>query len=361
MTPTAGTDGGLDAHLWAEQGGFKLDAAIQAGRGQVVAVLGPNAAGKSTVLRVLAGLQPLTDGWVRLAGRTLEDPQADVRVPAQHRRTGLVPQDSLLFPHLPVLDQVAFGPRHQGLSRARSRSIAAGWLRRTRLSQLAERRPAELSGGQARRVAITRALAAEPQMLLLDEPLAALDVQAVVELRTFLHHHLRDHDGVTVLVTHDPVDAMVLADSLVVLDRGAVVQTGAPAAVARQPRSAHVAALVGLNLVRGQASGTTLHVGDAGPPVRVITASPHEGAAFCTFAPAAVSLHPQRPVASPRNVWRGTVTGLTPHGDAVRVALHGGLPLLADVTPAAVADLGLRPGVEVWASVKATEVHVYAA
>jgi len=361
VTTTGFTDGGLDAYLQAEQGGFALDSAIQADRGQVVAVLGPNAAGKSTALRVLAGLQPLTDGWVRLAGRTLEDPQTGVRVPAQHRRTGLVPQDSLLFPHLSVLDQVAFGPRHQGLTRALSRARAAVWLDRTGLDRLASRRPAELSGGQARRVAITRALAAEPQMLLLDEPLAALDVRAVVELRTFLHHHLRDHDGVTVLVTHDPVDAMVLADHLVVLDRGTVVQTGTPAAVARQPRSAHIAALVGLNMVRGRASGTTLHVADAEPAIRVITASPHEGEAFCTFAPTAVSLHPQRPVASPRNVWRGTVSGLTPHGDAVRVALDGRLPLLADVTPAAVAELGLRPGVEVWASVKATEVHVYAA
>ncbi|CAN5856971.1 ABC transporter ATP-binding protein [soil metagenome] len=352
---------GLEAYLRAAQGDFALDVDLQADRGQVVAVLGPNAAGKSTVLRVLAGLQPLTGGRVRLAGRTLEDPHTGVRLPAQQRRTGLVPQDSLLFPHLSVLDQVAFGPRHGGSSRARARASAAGWLRRTGLDPLADRRPAQLSGGQARRVAITRALAAQPQLLLLDEPLAALDVGAVLELRTFLHRHLRDHDGVTVLVTHDAVDALVLADRLVVLDHGREVQSGAPAAVARRPRSAHVAALVGLNLVRGTASGTVVRVDGGDPSVRVVTATPHDGAAFCAFTPAAVSLHPQRPVASPRNVWSGTVSALTPHGDAVRVALRGNLPLLADVTPAAVADLGLAPGVEVWASVKATEVQVYAA
>ncbi len=354
-------DDGLHAHLHAGQGDFRLAVDLQVEPGRVVAVLGPNGAGKSTVLRVLAGLQPLTAGRVRLSGRTLEDPGAGIRLPAQVRSTGLVPQDSMLFPHLSVLDQVAFGPRHRGSSRTQARAGAGQWLQRTGLSELAERRPAQLSGGQARRVAITRALAAQPQMLLLDEPLAALDVRAVLELRTFLHRHLRDHDGVTVLVTHDAIDAMVLADELVVLDHGSVVQSGPPADVAKRPRSAHVAALVGLNLVRGTADGAAVQVTGAPGAVQVVTAGAHHGDVFCSFAPSAVSLHLTRPTASPRNVWRCIVRGLTPHGDAVRVELGGDLPVLADVTPAAVAALGLRAGLEVWASVKATEVQVYAA
>ncbi len=354
---------GLDAQLTVSQGDFTLRADLQVGPGQVLAVLGPNGAGKSTVLRALAGLLPLTGGRVQLGGQTLEDPRTGLRLPVQKRRTGLVPQDSLLFPHLSVLDQVAFGPRHSGQSRAEARAGARQWMHRTGLDVLADRRPAQLSGGQARRVAITRALAAQPQMLLLDEPLAALDVRAVLELRTFLHRHLRDHDGVTVLVTHDAIDAMVLADRLIVLDHGSVVQAGTPGDVARRPRSSHVAALVGLNLVRGTAAGEVVHATGSGvrDPVQVVTAGAHTGDVFCSFPPSAVSLHLDRPAASPRNVWPGTVWGLTPHGDSVRVELRGRMPVLADVTPGAVVELGLEPGVEVWASVKATEVQVYTA
>ncbi len=353
--------GDLEAELRAELGGFTLDAELRVPAGRVVAVLGPNGAGKSTVLRVLAGLQPLTGGRVRLGGRTLDDPVAGIRVPAQERAVGLVPQDSLLFPHLSVLDQVGFGPRHQGASRAAARAVAADWLAGTDLEPLSARRPAQLSGGQARRVAIVRALAARPRMLLLDEPLAALDVRAVLAVRTFLHRHLRDFTGVTVLVTHDALDAMVLADTLVVLDHGRVVQTGAPRDVAGHPRSEHVAALVGLNLVRGTADGTTVRVDGRKGPVEVHTATAGAGEVFASFGPAAVALHLERPHASPRNVWPGVVVGLTPHGDAVRVELDGALPLLADVTAAAVAELAIEPGVPVWASVKATEVRVYSA
>ncbi len=354
---------GLDSHVVTGLGGFRLDVPLRVEPGQVAAVLGPNGAGKSTVLRVLAGLQPLTEGHVRLGARVLEDPVTGERVAAQHRGTGLVPQESMLFPHLSVLDQVAFGRRHQGVSRGEARGAARDWLRRTGLHDLADRHPSRLSGGQARRVAIARALAARPRMLLLDEPLAALDVRAVLELRSFLHQHLRDYDGVTVLVTHDALDAMVLADELVVLDHGSVVQTGSPKDVARRPRSAHVAALVGLNLVQGSADGATVRLGTGGDDLGLVTTGSHHGAVFASFSPAAVALHPERPRGSARNVWPGSVSGLTPHGDVVRVevGVRDGLSVLADLTPLAVADLGLGPGTMVWASVKATEVQVYPA
>jgi molybdate transport system ATP-binding protein len=356
----AGSDG-LDTRIVTAVGDFDVDVSMQAAPGQVVAVLGPNGSGKSTVLRALAGLQPFAAGHLRLGGELLEHPASRHRLPAQARGVGLVPQESLLFPHLTVLDQVAFGPRHRGTAKRRARADAQQWLQRTGLEPLASRRPSELSGGQARRVAITRALAAAPRLLLLDEPLAALDVRAVLELRGFLHRHLRDYGGVTVLVTHDALDAMALASRLVVLDAGRVVQTGTPTDVARQPRSSHVAALVGLNLVRGSADGPTVRVAGPDGTLEVVATGQHFGEVFCSFSPAAVSLHLSRPAASPRNVWPGRVRGLTPHGDAVRVEVDGPLPVLADVTAAAVAELQLVPGTAVWASVKATEVRLYPA
>ena len=352
---------GLDAHVVARQGDFTLDVELAAAAGSVLAVLGPNGAGKSTLLRVLAGLQQLTDGHIRIDNTTIEEPSSGVRVPAQRRGSGLVPQASMLFPHLSALDQVAFGPRHQGASRQVARAEARDWLRRTNLTDLADRRPAQLSGGQARRVAIARALAARPRVMLLDEPLAALDVRAVLELRSFLYQHLSAFPGVAVLVTHDALDALVLADQLIVLDGGTMEQSGAPRDVARHPRSAHVAALVGLNLVRGTAEGHTVRVhADHGEAV-VTSATNNHGEVFASFVPAAVSLHLDEPRDSARNAWPGTVTGLTPHGDGVRVEVDGTVPVLADVTPQAVAELALAPGTPVWASVKATEVQVYSA
>ena len=341
-----------------------MDVPLEVGAGQVVAVLGPNGAGKSTLLRVLAGLHPLSAGHVRLDDRTLEEPARGIRVPAPDRGVGLVPQESLLFPHLRVRDQVAFGPRHRGAGRGEARREAERWLERTALSELADRKPAELSGGQARRVAIVRALAARPALLLLDEPLSALDVRAVLELRTFLRRHLADVGVPTVLVTHDALDAMVLADGLVVLDHGRVEQQGSPAEVATRPRSPHVAALVGLNLARGTSSGHLVTVAGHGhdrTAVQVVTATEQQGDVFASFAPTAVSVHAGRPQGSPRNVWPGEIAGMTPHGDIVRLEVTGPLPVLADVTPAAVADLGLAPGEPVWVSVKATEVQVYPA
>ncbi|MDF2966667.1 MAG: molybdenum transport ATP-binding protein ModC [Nocardioidaceae bacterium] len=364
--------GPLDAHLVTAPprgtGAFTLDVRLAAGVGEVVAVLGPNGAGKSTALRMLAGLHPLSAGHVRLGGRSLEEPGRSIRVPAQRRGVGLVPQESLLFPHLRVRDQVAFGLRHRGADRAEARRESTGWLERTGLGELADRRPSELSGGQARRVAIVRALAARPALLLLDEPLAALDVRAVLELRSFLRHHLA-HVGVpTVLVTHDALDALVLADVVVVLDAGRVEQAGRPAEVAGRPRSAHVAALVGLNLVRGTSAGHLVTMtsgtdgtGGTGEPAQVVTATEQHGDVFCCWAPGAVSVHGQRPEGSPRNVWRGEITGMTPHGDIVRLEVAGPVSLLADVTPAAVAELDLAPAAPVWVSVKATEVTVYPA
>jgi len=339
----------LDAHLVVTRPRFRLDIELEIAAGQVVALLGPNGAGKTTALRALAGLTALSGGRILLDGQALHP------LPSEHRPIGMVFQDYLLFPHLSVLDNVAFGPRCRGASRAVARRGAAAWLERVGLAEYAAAKPRQLSGGQAQRVALARALAAGPRLLLLDEPLAALDAHTRLEIRSRLRRHLADFEGATVLVTHDPLDAMVLADQLVVIENGAVVQRGAPAEIARRPRTDYVARLVGLNLYRGLAGGRQISVGE----VRFSVAEHLEGPVFVAFRPASVALYRTRPDGTPRNLWEATIEGIERHGDNVRIHLEGPITASADVTPAAVADLDLTPGQRIWASVKATETHAY--
>ncbi|GLW47003.1 ABC transporter ATP-binding protein [Streptomyces sp. NBRC 14336] len=343
---------GLDAHLVVDRGEFRLDVALTVAPGEVVALLGPNGAGKSTALRALAGLTPLSDGHLRLDGRELD------RTPPEHRPVGVVFQDYLLFPHLTALDNVAFGPRCQGASKAESRARAAEWLDRMGLADHAQAKPRRLSGGQAQRVALARALAVNPRLLLLDEPLAALDARTRLEVRAALRRHLAAFEAVAVLVTHDPLDAMVLADRLVVVEHGRVVQEGAPSHIARHPRTDYIAQLVGLNLYRGEAEGHTVRV----PGATVVTTEDLHGPVFVAFPPSAVTLHRDRPTgSSARNLWRCEVAGLESHGDQIRADLTGELALAADLTTVAAAELELHPGATVWATVKAAETHAYPA
>ncbi|MER6158239.1 ABC transporter ATP-binding protein [Streptomyces sp. NPDC001868] len=356
MTDAHGGDAGtaldgLDAHLVVERGAFRLDVALSVAPGEVVALLGPNGAGKTTALRALAGLTPLTGGHMRLDGTALE------RTPPESRPVGVVFQDYLLFPHLTALDNVAFGPRCQGTTKAEARAQAAEWLDRLGLADHAGAKPRKLSGGQAQRVALARALATRPRLLLLDEPLAALDARTRLEVRAQLRRHLAEFEAVAVLVTHDPLDAMVLADRLVVVEDGRVVQEGVPAVIARHPRTDYIAQLVGLNLYRGEADGHTVRL-DAGPSLT--TTEVLSGPVFVAFPPSAVTLYRDRPSgASARNLWRCEVAGLETHGDQIRADLAGDLPLAADLTTVAAAELELHPGAEVWAAVKATQTHAY--
>lgn len=342
---------GLDARLVVDRGDFRLDVALTAAPGEVVALLGPNGAGKTTALRALAGLTPLTSGHLLLDGAELDGR------PPEFRPVGVVFQDYLLFPHLTALDNVAFGPRCQGATKAEARARAAAWLERMGLSDHAGARPRRLSGGQAQRVALARALATRPRLLLLDEPLAALDARTRLEVRAGLRRHLAAFEAVAVLVTHDPLDAMVLADRLVVIEEGRVVQEGAPGDIARHPRTDYIAHLVGLNLYKGHAEGHTVRL-DSGPAIT--TTEDLSGPVFVAFPPDAVTLHREKPTgSSARNLWGGEVAGLETHGDRIRVDLTGELPLAADLTTLSAAELGLHPGVPVWATVKATQTHAY--
>jgi molybdate transport system ATP-binding protein len=349
----------LSADLSAHSGTLTVTASLGVEAGRTVAVVGPNGAGKSTLLRALAGLVPLDRGRVELDGRLLDDTARGARLPPERRPIGVVFQDYLLFPHMSVLDNVAYGLRTRGRPRREARTVAQQWLERVGLPRdAATVRPARLSGGQAQRVALARALAVAPALLLLDEPLAAVDAAARGELRRDLRRHLSEYGGVRILVTHDPVDALVLADRIVVLEGGQITQEGGAAEVAARPRSAWVAELVGLNLYRGEVGDDRFAVAGGGS---LTVATGVRGAAFAAVHPHAVTVHRVKPEGSARNVWAGRVSGIDAEGDRMRIRIGGQLPVVAEVTPAAAAELELIDGGEIWVSLKATEIAVYPA
>ncbi|MFE9252084.1 ABC transporter permease [Streptomyces sp. NPDC007088] len=348
--------------LHAEVTGY-TELSLDAAPGTTVAVVGRNGAGKTTLLRALLGLTPRAHARLRLGDRDVTG------LPPHRRGVAWVPQDGALFPHLSALGNTAYGPRAHGVRRAEARREARLWLDRLGVGHLAHRRPAQLSGGQAQRVALARALAARPRLLLLDEPLAALDQTTRARVRHTLRRHLDGFGGVCLVVTHDPVEAVSLADRVLVLDEGRALQDAPPAEVARRPRSAWVARMLGRNAWPGTLTGDgALALDGGGTLLAAGTADPGETGppagpglrALAVVAPEAVAVHRERPAGSPRNVWPGTVREITALGSRLRVLVAGRAgsapELLAEITPAAAAELGLREGTEVWTSVKATEV-----
>ena len=348
----------LTASIVVELGTLALDVQMEVSDGEIVALLGPNGAGKTTVLRALAGLQPVTSGTIALDDVTLDDPSTGAFIPPERRAVGVVFQDYRLFPSMTVVENVAFGLRARGTARNEARTQARRWLDRVDLVGSADVRPGTLSGGQQQRVALARALAVAPRLLLLDEPLAALDVGARVDVRRELRRHLASFPGVGVLVTHDPVDAFTLADRIIILEAGQISQEGALADVAAHPRTRYVADLVGINLVAGSMTDGVLTTSDGA--AEVVTADRSiTGPAWAAIHPRAISLHTDQPKGSPRNVWLARVVEVDRQLDRVRVSLVGPLPLVAEITPEAVRSLDLRTGDAVWAATKATEVVVY--
>ncbi len=345
----------LDARIRLSRGSIGLDVSLRAEPGQVIGVLGPNGGGKTTTVLALAGVLRVAEGHVRVGGQLWDDGHR--ALPPEQRTVGLMLADSLLFPHLTALDNVAYGPRSRGVDRHRARGRARDELDRLGLLERASTRPRELSSGQQARVALARALATDPSLLLLDEPLAALDPDTRARTRSDLATRLTAYGGITVLVTHDPLDALTLADHLVFVEDGHVTQAGTPSEVLSEPRSPYVATVVGLNLYAGEGdSHGHVTTGDGGV---VVTTSPTQGRVWATIPPSAVSLHLHQPEGSPRNTWRLRVASVTVQGQSARVGLVGSLPVTAEVTLESVTALGLQVGQQVWAAVKATEVRTY--
>ena len=346
----------LDARIGLRLGSLDLDVELRAEPGEVVALLGPNGAGKSTILRCLAGLEPIDSGRVSIDGAVVDDPAAGVLVEPEDRPIGFVFQDYVLFDHLTVVENVAYGMRARGVAKGEARRRAHEWLGRFDLATYAGQRPRALSGGQAQRVALARALATNPRLLLLDEPLAALDVGTRGHVRRDLRQHLETFDGMRLVVTHDPVDAHALADRVVVLEAGRIVQAGTLAEVTAHPRTRYVADLVGVNLVTGEVLDGVLTTPTG---ARVVIADAADGPTLAIIRPHSVLLARRDDAASSaRNTWHGTVVDVDRLGERVRLVIEGELPLTAEITAGALADLALRPGDDVHASVKATDIEV---
>ncbi|HEY2724381.1 MAG TPA: ATP-binding cassette domain-containing protein [Pseudonocardiaceae bacterium] len=345
---------GLYAHVAVQREGFSLDAEVEVGLGEVLAVLGRNGSGKSTLLSAIAGLLYPDRGRIVLDDRVLTDTAGRIQVPPFRRRIGLLAQQPLLFPHMSVLDNVAFGPRAAGVRKREARQAAMTHLAEVDATEFAARRPARLSGGQAQRIALARALATGPDLLLLDEPLSAVDIEVAPALRALLRSLLWDR--LTVIVTHQVIDALVLADRVVVLEGGKVVEQGLTMDVLTRPRSVFAARLAGLNLVPGTAVPNGLKVADGTELTGASEAIDGEPA-VAVFSPGAVTVHVDQPTGSARNVIRDRVTALEPQGALIRVRGSGGVA--ADITPASAVELGLSSGSGVWFVVKATELAVH--
>jgi molybdate transport system ATP-binding protein len=356
----------LRADLARRFGDFQLQVSLEAAPVSTLVLVGESGSGKTTVLRLLAGLLDPHQGHISLEGHTWFDAVQGTALPGWRRPVGYVAQDYALFPHLSVFDNVAFGCRARGESSRSTRERVGNIMERFRLTSLGSRRPADLSGGQQQRVAVARALVLEPKLLLLDEPLSALDVKTRREVRQELRQLLSELTCITVLVTHHPVEALVFGDRVTVMAQGRAEQAGTRDDLLCRPRSPHIAEFMGVNLIRGVV-GTR----DGSGLARLLTAEgeivvvdPGEAGAemFVSISPREITLHREAPGGSAQNVFAGRVKELIPEppdGRRVRVALGTHPPLVAEVTRPAVEALGLGAGVMVYAAFKASGVIPY--
>ena len=353
----------LEIRAARRRGEFLLSLELSLGRGETTVLVGESGAGKTTLLRLVAGLDQPDEGRLALDARVWADTAAGVVLPAWRRSVGYVFQDYALFPHLSVGENVAFGLRAGGAGRRESADRTRAILERLGIADLAGRKVAGLSGGQQQRVALARALVLDPEVLLLDEPLSALDLRTRRGVRGELRRLLRGLTCRTLYVTHNPVEAMFFGERLVVLERGRITQSGTRDELLRHPRSAYVAELVGTNLLYGspeRLGGTEVRTGSGSIMVGPEAA---EGEVFATVSPREITLYRERPEASAQNLFTGPIVELVPEppgGERVRVALATTPPLVAEVTREAVAALELREGMVVHAGFKATGVRTYA-
>lgn len=342
-----------------------VDVDITVAGGEVLAVLGPNGAGKSTLLQMIAGLLQPETARITLGDTVLTDTAAKTFIPPHGRGIAMLSQQAMLFPHMTAETNVAYAPRCRGLSRSAAREQARHWLTAVDAMELAARRPMELSGGQAQRIAVARALAAEPRLLLLDEPMAALDVTAAPAMRRLLRTVLREAGRTAIIVTHDLLDALALADTVVVIEGGRVMESGNVREVLSSPRSDFAARIAGVNLVAGVASEPGLLRTAWGQTISGLGDLEVGSAGVALFRPATVAVHLSAPHASPRNIFQVQIAELDIHGSTVRVRgaeqPDGGTGLAADITPAAAAELDLEVGQRVYFVMKTQEVQLHPA
>jgi molybdate transport system ATP-binding protein len=345
----------------ARRGEFEVRAGFEAGSGETVALLGPNGSGKSTIVLAIAGLLPVIEGTIVLDGQVM-DAEGEPPLPPERRPVGVVFQDLLLFPHLSAVENVAFPLRARGVDRSEARDRARRLLDRLGLAERVDASPRDLSGGEAQRVALARALVAEPALLLLDEPLSALDVGARARIRELVHQELARFPGVRIIVTHDPAEASMLADRLVLLEEGRITQVGTPEEIRTEPRSRYAAELVGVNAFRGSLvradGGAGRLTTDDGEVLVSWPDSFDGGEVIGLVRPADVTLSLERPDGSARNAFEGVVTSVAIEGQRARVRIASAPPIVAEVTVGSVERLGIRDGARVWASFKAVEVQV---
>lgn len=350
--------GALDAHVVVERpDGFRLDAVLTAEPGETIALMGPSGAGKSTLLAAIAGLELSGAGHVRIDGVELSGRRP---VPAEKRGVVLLGQDPHLFPHLSARDNVAFGLRAHGADRLHARREADEWLARVGLDGLGGRSPRELSGGQQQRAALARALATSPRVLLLDEPLTALDPETAGDMRAVLHAQLSQSRTTAVVVTHDAVDAASLARRMLVLEGGRITQEGLVRDVLSAPATRFAAALVGVNRVVGRArDGRWRAAGGAPMELRTMDAGDVPLAAL--FRPADVVVEPLHDAVTTTHPvgpgqWASRVVRWEQTPSGVRV--HTAAPAVAvDVATDAVADQRLAPGMLVRLGIDAAAVR----
>ena len=348
---------GMHAELVARRDRFEVSVALEVGDREILALLGPNGAGKSTVVDALTGTLELAEGTIMLDGERID------RLPPERRSIGVCFQDDLLFPRMSALENVAFPLRAKDTPRAAARVRS-----RKLLADLAPgidpaARPAALSGGERQRVALARALASEPRLLVLDEPFSNVDVSARPGLRALVRDVARTFGGPTVLIAHDPIDALTLADRVAVLEHGRQTPSGTPEEIRRSPTSAYAADLVGVNLFVGTLEPLADGAAVLRTPQGSITVAPERTAprdakALASLRPVDVSLHGREPEGSARNVFRGRIAEIAIDGDRARVRVETRPALTAEVTSGSVTRMGLRTGDEVWASFKAVEVSL---
>ena len=354
--------GRLALDVVVRRGTFEVAAAFEAAPGETIALLGPNGSGKSTLVAAIAGLGPRPRGRIAIGGLVLDDGDPLTRLPPERRPIGVVFQELLLFPHLSALENVAFPLRARGVDRTTARARASSLLDRLGILERATAKPRDLSGGEAQRVALARALVPNPALLLLDEPLSALDVGTRARIRDLVRAELERFAGIRILVTHDPIEASTLADRLVLLEDGRVTQIGTPDEVRGSPRSRYAADLVGVNRFGGRfepGSGEGRIVVTGGGEIVAPRPDVLEGdEVIAILRPSDVTLSREEPIGSARNVLRGPVASLAHDGERVRVRIASVPPIVAEVTAGSADRLELRPGVEVWASFKAVEVQV---